>query len=176
MIVICDLYSPINWPELLISTGAGTAIGYFISLVASRNYERKKHARELIQLNREFEDLAGVYENHYHEGKIIATKISDAKLEYYADRGKTFKITVTTYTDGNSNPLSKEEIQVWEGEINMVDKRFGDLSFNYIAPERMKSKVGFKRIIFSQNGKVMSLVGEIVDGHYNEIFDKRISI
>src|ERR1700740_932896 len=110
----CSFTSPINWPEIIISAIIGAVIGYFISIWASEHYEERKHQRDLKALNDKFSRHAGLFENFYHKNKTIETKISDAKLEYLADKGNYFKITVATYTDGNANKLSDPEIQIWE--------------------------------------------------------------
>ncbi len=160
MELLCCVTSSVNWQEIFVSTVIGGVLGYFISIWASSNYEKSKFERTLKDLNKQFAGHAGFFENYYHKGQKISTKISDARIEYILDKGKSFKITVTTYTDGNANLLSSEEIQIWEGEINMVDKRFGDISYNFVTPERLKLEVGFKRIIFSSDLLIMTLVGE----------------
>jgi uncharacterized membrane-anchored protein YhcB (DUF1043 family) len=170
----CSLTSPINWPEIVISAIIGAVIGYFISIWASEHYEERKHQRDLKALNDKFGRHAGLFENFYHQGNKIETKISDAKLEYLADKGNYFKITVTTYTDDNANKLGDEEIQIWQGEIRMVDNRFGDLSYIFITPERLTKDVGFKRIVFSSDLKSMILIGER-PRYGDEWFDRKVN-
>ena len=159
----------INWIEIVIALIGSTIVGYFISIWASRNYEKQKAKREKLKLRTIHKDSAGHFENYNFNGARIGEKISDATLEYAGDN--IFKIRVTTYLDSNANPLSNEEIQIWKGRVWMEGIRNGDITFYFLQPRRQKNEFGFKRIIISPNRNHIILFGE--GGHGIERFERK---
>lgn len=148
----------IDWLEVIISLIGSAIIGYFISIWASKNYEKQKNNRELEKLKLIHKDSEGLYENYSHNGQELENKVSEAVLEYVGTN--VFKIKVTTYVDGNAKPLPSSEIQVWKGRIWMEGIRNGDITFYYIKPERLKNQFGFKRLILSPDKNHLVLFGE----------------
>ncbi|WP_424961858.1 hypothetical protein [Ekhidna sp.] len=161
---LCD----INWVELTIAIVASAIIGYFISIWASSNFEKKLAQRERDKLKMLHQDSAGNFENYQFEGKKIDQKVSDAVLEYIGDN--KFKIIVTTYLDGNGNALEQLSIQKWKGRIWMEGIRNGYITYYGLQPDNLKGEFGFKRIIISSNRNNIVLFGE--GGHGTEKFER----
>lgn len=165
---ITSQVATINWIEIGFAVAASAIIGYFISIWASSNFEKKKVLREREKLKMLHEESGGYFENYHFDGKRIEQKVSDALLEYIGDNW--FTIVVTTYLDGNGNVFKPESIQKWKGRIWMEGIRNGDITYYGTQPDDLKGEFGFKRIIISPNRNNIVLFGE--GGHGTEKFER----
>lgn len=157
--------TPIEW-DVCIGV-ALLIIGFLVCYLCER-YKELKAAKRLKKQGHRF---VGTY---HRVREVGGSELHVATAQVTIEDGN-LKIAVETYVDEEDwTRFPADQVKLWKGTVRLTRETEGDIALRQIKPKPRVSLFRYKRVIFSDDGEVMTVIGE--GGHGIKSFHRVPSV